>query len=603
MGHRPCLGTRVLHSDGSYGSYNWLTYAQVGEVSGYFGSGLVNLGISANDHIGIYAANRKEWVVSLIGCASQSIVFIPLYDTLGPDATVYIMNHSDISIVCSSGENIPKLLNAKPESPNLSTIICFDKPTEEDVSKANQLSVTLISFEEVIDLGKSNEIPHQPPSPEDLFCIMYTSGTTGVPKGVMIAHSCLACTLSAVRHTSLQLGSDDVHLSYLPLAHIFEMNCCLTALKSGAQIGFWHGETTELIEDIQELRPTILVGVPRVWNRIYDKIQNTIASGGFVKRYMFTKAFSSKQRGIIENGTDESPLWDKLVFSKMAELLGGRCRLIISGAAPLSPQVQEFLRICFCCPVIQGYGLTETSSCGTLAENDDFSFGQVGPPIVACEIKLVDVPDMGYVSSTNPQRGEVCIRGACVFKGYYKMPEKTAEAIDQDNWFHTGDIGQWNPTGTLSIIDRKKNIFKLAQGEYVAAEYLENVFLQSRYVGQIFVYGNSFQSYLVAIIIPDEDVLAMFAQSNNLNGTYEDLCRDESIKRAIFNDLTLVAEENKLKGFEKIKNIYLDHEMWTPENELLTPTMKMKRSVIFKAYEPIIEQLYQEDRLDVSPKL
>jgi len=283
--------------------------------------------------------------------------------------------------------------------------------------------------------------------------------------------------------------------------------------------------------------------------------------------------------------------------------VGGRVRLILSGSAPLSPNVHDFLRVCFCCPVIQGYGLTETTAVLTMQDPNDVTSGHVGMPSVVVEVKLVDVPEMGYTSSTTPQRGEVCARGHSLFKGYYKMPEKTAEVLDRSGWFHTGDIGEWLPNGTLRIIDRKKNIFKLAQGEYVAAEYLETVYLRSPYVMQIFVYGDSFKNFLVAIAVPDPETVLPWAKGQGIKGDITEVCKDKRTKDLVFNSLAKVAQDAKLKGFERIKNIALEPQAWSIENGFLTPTMKVKRNELQKHYKDVVIQLYAEPRLDAKSKL
>jgi len=550
--------------------------------------------LEKGNHIGIYSKNRMEWFIAYLAASIQSYVIVPIYDTLGPDAVKYIANHADLSYIVCSGENYDKLLESAPDCPHLKIVVLMDQPTQKQIDRSNELGLNVVLLESAFNEPR-NTLSPTPPHPDDLFCIMYTSGTTGVPKGVMLTHCNAVSAITCFEHCGINIDEHDIHLSYLPLAHIMEMMILLYTYSRGAQFGFWHGEIKELIDDIQTLRPTILVGVPRVFNRIYDKINAQLSSSSFLKKNLFQYGYNSKITNLKETGNDASPFWNKLIFSKLTQLIGGRVRLILSGSAPLAPNVQDFLRICFCCKVIQGYGLTETCAAATASDINDWKVGHVGPPLVGNEIKLVDVPEMNYISSKKPQKGEVCVRGNTVFKGYYKMADKTEEVIDKDGWFHTGDVGQWNANGTLSIIDRKKNIFKLAQGEYVAAEYLEAVYLRSKFVGQIFVYGNSFKNYLVAIVVPDEEVLIPFARHNNIQGDMVTLCKNEIIKRAIFSDIMSVANSAKLKGFEKIKNIYLEPEPWTTENGILTPTMKVKRNVLQQRYEAVIDQLYNEE--------
>jgi long-chain acyl-CoA synthetase len=285
--------------------------------------------------------------------------------------------------------------------------------------------------------------------------------------------------------------------------------------------------------------------------------------------------------------------WDKILFSKTKARIGGRVRFILSGSAPLDPKLAEFLKICFCCDVLEGYGLTENSAGASITLMNDTQLGHVGAPLPCCEIKLLDVSEMGYSSSNNPPTGEILLRGYNVFKGYYKAPDQTKEALEADGWFHTGDIGRWNPNGTLSIIDRKKNIFKLAQGEYVAVEYLEGVFIRSKYVLQIWVYGNSYKPKLIAFVVPDPDTVLPWAKENGLPENLESLANNEKLKKAIFDDLTQVGQEAKLHGFEYIKAIHLLAEPFSVDNDCMTPTFKLRRAALTKRFQKEIDTMYE----------
>jgi len=298
----------------------------------------------------------------------------------------------------------------------------------------------------------------------------------------------------------------------------------------------------------------------------------------------------------LKNG-GTSPIWDMVLFSQTKAKLGGRVQWILSGSAPLDPKLADFLRTCFCCPVVQGYGLTENLAGATLTDVNDPTVGHVGTPMACNEIKLVDVPEMNYFSTDKPcPRGEICLRGPNLFVGYYKDPEKTAEDLKADGWFHTGDVGRWNPNGTLSIIDRKKNIFKLSQGEYVAAEYLEAVFIRSPYVGQIFVYGDSLNSFLVAIVVPDFEVVKPMAVQLGFPNAdnEEELCKNKKVEEIILKSMTDVGKEAALHGFEFPKTIYLEHQLFSEENNLLTPTFKLRRPNLKEHYQQIVNRLYED---------
>jgi len=282
------------------------------------------------------------------------------------------------------------------------------------------------------------------------------------------------------------------------------------------------------------------------------------------------------------------------LFSKTKARLGGRVRFILSGSAPLDPKLGEFLKICFCCSIIEGYGLTENAAGASISLLEDTQFGHIGPPLPHLEIKLVDVPEMSYSSKNKPQTGEVMLRGGSVFKGYFKDVEKTKEALEADGWFHTGDVGRWNENGTLSIIDRKKNIFKLAQGEYVAVEYLEGVFKRSKYVAQIWVYGSSFQRYLIAFVHPDQETVGLWAKEQGLQGDLKAWCNNSKVNKLILGDLERVAKEGKLHGFEFIKAVTLAPEPFTVEKDLMTPTFKLRRANLVKYYKKEIDEMYEK---------
>jgi len=434
-------------------------------------------------------------------------------------------------------------------------------------------------------------IPLQPPKSTDLASIMYTSGTTGQPKGVMLSHGNIISAIAGFEAQNTSTSAQ-IYLSYLPLAHIMERVSHTSLMLTGSTIGFYSGDIRKLREDFHAIRPTQIVGAPRVYQRIYDTITHTVEHGSPIKRWLFHKAFNSKKRAIALGTT--TPFWDRLVFSKLSEqVFGGKVDAMVSGSAPLSPKVGEFLRVCFTNRVVEGYGLTETTAGCCIQSDKDVRSGTVGPPNPSLEIKLIDVPAMGYTSEDKPfPRGEICIRGGSISSGYFKNKEKTDEVFDSEGWFHTGDIGRINEDGTLSIIDRAKNIFKLSQGEYVAPEYLETVYTRSTFVAQCFIYGDSLQPFLIAIVIPDEEVLKTWAKKNSVGGDLKDLIKNPQVKKVILEDMIHVAKEAKLNGFEVIKNIHLDTELWSSDNGILTPTLKLKRPECKNKYSTVINTLY-----------
>ncbi|NXN20026.1 ACSL5 ligase, partial [Indicator maculatus] len=590
-GNGNCLGYRKPKQP-----YQWLTYKQVLDRAQYLGSGLLQKGCkpSPNHFIGIFAQNRPEWIISEYACYTYSMVAVPLYDTLGQDAIVHIVNQADISIVISDKPEKAKILLENCEqqkTPSLKIIILMDLFDKELKDRGTKVGVEILALQEVEELGKNNIREPVPPKPGDLSVVCFTSGTTGNPKGAMLTHENIVSNAAAVlrlTENTIEITSSDVIISYLPLAHMFERAVQTVAYSCGCKVGFFQGDIKLLTDDMMSLKPTVFPVVPRLLNRVYDKIQSAAKTP--VKRCVLNLAVMMKKAELKQGIVRNDSIWDQLVFKKVQKTMGGRVRIMVTGAAPISPSVLTFLRATLGCQIFEGYGQTECSAGCTFSMPGDFTAGHVGCPLVCNIVKLEDVEEMNYFSSNN--EGEVCIKGPNVFKGYLKEPEKTAEAIDKDGWLHTGDIGKWLPNGTLKIIDRKKNIFKLAQGEYIAPEKIENVYVGSVPVAQVFVHGESLRSCLIGIVVPDPETLPEFAAKLGVKGSYEDICKNLAIKKAILEDMIRLGKEAGLKSFEQVKDLYIHTEMFSIENGLLTPTLKAKRAELAKFFRKEIEALY-----------
>ncbi|XP_078420875.1 long-chain-fatty-acid--CoA ligase 5 isoform X2 [Cetorhinus maximus] len=591
-GNGPCLGYRKPEQP-----YQWLSYKQVSDRAEYLGSGLLHRGCNStpDQYIGVFAQNRPEWIISELACYTYSMAVVPLYDTLGPEAIVYIINKAEISTaICDKPNKANTLLEncEKDLTPNLTTIILMDPFDNALKERGTKCRVDVLSMKEVEDLGRENLRKPIPPKPEDMSLICFTSGTTGNPKGAMLTHGNVLSNSAAffkIIESTFIPRTDDISISYLPLAHMFERVVQTALYCSGSRVGFFQGDIRLLVDDMKMLQPTVFPVVPRLLNRIYDKVQSGAQTP--LKKWLLNFAISNKEaevsRGIIRNDS----LWDKLIFNKVQATMGGRVRVVVTGAAPISPSVLTFLRAALGCQIFEAYGQTECTAGCTISMVGDSTAGHVGAPIPCNIVKLVDVEDMNY-SAANGE-GEVCIKGSNVFKGYLKDPERTAEAIDPDGWLHTGDIGKWLSNGTLKIIDRKKNIFKLAQGEYIAPERIENIYIRSAAVAQIFVHGDSLKSHLVAIVVPDPEVLPGFAASKGFQGSYQELCKNPEVKKVILEDMVKLGKEAGLKSFEQVKDLYLHTEMFSIENGLLTPTLKAKRSELAKYFDSKIDRLYE----------
>ncbi|KAH0890094.1 hypothetical protein HID58_052523 [Brassica napus] len=381
---------------------------------------------------------------------------------------------------------------------------------------------------------------------------------------------------------------EDVYLSFLPLAHILDRMNEEYFFRKGASVGYYHGDLNVLRDDIQELKPTYLAGVPRVFERIHEGIQKALQELNPRRRFIFNALYQHKlswlNRGYSHSKA--SPMADFIAFRKIRDKLGGRIRLLVSGGAPLSCEIEEFLRVTCCCFVVQGYGLTETLGGTALGFPDEMCMlGTVGIPAVYNEIRLEEVAEMGYDPLGEIQAGEICIRGTCLFSGYYKNPELTQEVM-KNGWFHTGDIGEIHPNRVLKIIDRKKNLIKLSQGEYVALENLENIYGQNSVVQDIWVYGDSFKSMLVAVIVPNPETVNRWAKDLGFTKPFEELCSlSELHDEHIILELKSTAEKNKLRKFEYIKAVTVETKPFDVERDLVTATLKNRRNNLLKYYQ------------------
>uniref|UniRef100_A0A8C2FCK1 Long-chain-fatty-acid--CoA ligase n=1 Tax=Cyprinus carpio TaxID=7962 RepID=A0A8C2FCK1_CYPCA len=564
----PCLGSRKPKQP-----YEWLSYSEF---------------VTSFEQIW-----RNLWTISELACYTYSLISVPLYDTLGTEAIGYILEKACIStVVCDVPEKAKLLLDCvSGRQHTVKTLILIENFDADLVSRAQQCGIDIVSLKDT-EVNK----PRIPPQPDDLAIICFTSGTTGNPKGAMLTHRNVVSNSSAfiyVTKPSCPIGPQDVHISYLPLAHMFERVVQGLILVHGARIGYFQGDIRTLMDDLMTLKPTVFPVVPRLLNRMFDKIYGQANSP--LKRRILEFAFRRKENEMKSGIMRRDSVWDKIIFKKVQASVGGHVRMMLTGAAPISATVLTFLRAALGCQFYEGYGQTECTAGSTTTLPGDWTAGHVGAPLPCNDIKLVDVAEMNYYATKG--EGEVCVRGPNVFKGYLKDPEKTKEALDEDGWVHTGDIGRWLPNGTLQIVDRKKHIFKLAQGEYIAPEKIENIYIRSEAVAQTFVHGDSLQACLVAIIVPDPDFLPGWAKKRGIEGSYEELCKNKEVKKAILEDIVKLGKESGLKSFEQVKDIVLHTEMFSVQNGLLTPTLKAKRTDLRKHFRKQIDELYSNIKM------
>jgi long-chain acyl-CoA synthetase len=346
---------------------------------------------------------------------------------------------------------------------------------------------------------------------------------------------------------------NEVYISYLPLAHMLERLVVNTCIINGYSIGYFQGNILKIKEDLAALKPTKFVSVPRLFNKFYSILSSKMnEKTGFTEK-LVKKAVETKLKNLRTKGVVKHNLYDQLVFKKMKAVLGGRVSWMLSGGAPIAGEVLEMLQICFSCKIVEGYGQTETGASGCVTDLKETRSGNIGAPMLCCEVKLVDVAEMNYFSTDmvdgkNVPRGEICMKGPNVMDCYFQQKEKTEETIDKDGWLHTGDVGAIIEGGCVKIIDRMKNLFKMAQGEYVAVEKLENKYIQSPFVSQIFVYGNAYQHYLVAIIVPEQETVIKWADEKEAEQDYEGLCHNTDLKSDILDNMINLGREAKVKS-------------------------------------------------------
>ncbi len=558
------------------------SYRETLDVAARLAVGLRGLGLEPGDRVAILSENRTEWALTDYGCLLARVASVPIYDTLTADQVGYILNDSGSVLVFTSNEaQVDKVKEAARDWDLELRIVTYDGAADPEAGVFAWGDV--LSDPSEVDLEAiRDEVAGL--DPQDVCTILYTSGTTGEPKGVMLTHANLYSNVQACGEV-LPIRVGDITLSFLPLSHVFQRMVDYLLFWRGCALGRAHS-IHQVADDLKVVKPTIQVSVPRLYEKVYNKVMD--ATGLKAKIVAWATAVGSAWADAKLAGREpgglvklQYGLADKLVFSKIREGVGGRLRFFVSGGAPLSPEIAKFFYSAGL-PILEGYGLTETSPVTNVNLPDRVRIGTVGPPVPNTEIRIAD-------------DGEILVRGPQVMKGYYNAPEKTAEVIDEEGWFATGDIGEITEDGCLRITDRKKDLIVTAGGKNVAPQPIENRLKTNPFVEQVVMVGDK-RKFCALLVVPAFEVLERWATAEGIDVHAHDrraLLRDPAVQAHL--ELEILGHiGDDVARYERPKKIALLAEEFTIEDGTLTPTQKVKRRVIQERFADLIDRFYEE---------
>lgn len=618
----------------SLGEYQWHTYEEVLDKVKYVSNGLLGLGLRSDAKVVLFAETRAEWIVSAFACFRVKAPVVTLYSTLGIDALKFGVNQTKSNYLITSADQLVKLSKILNDLGQITHIIAIcDRHTKKKVIEFRKQvadaksELQVFTLDEVEQKGRrmdSEECEKMftEPMKDDLAVIMYTSGSTGSPKGVMISHANMLTSFQGLRSRIGQIEHNECYLSYLPLAHILELELHVSCLFLGIAVAYSSAQTmldnSTAIKagqkgDLRALKPTIVPCVPIILERINKSVSEKLSKTNYFKHALFKRAYEQKLRRFRRGASTR--LLDRILFKSISRaVLGGRVRLIVTGGALLSRDVNEFTQVCFA-PTIQAYGLTETCAAATTQLPNETTSDTCGSVVQCSEIRLRDWPEAGYRNTDRPNpRGEIIIAGDNIALGYYNMPEKTAEDFSVTKagvrQFATGDIGEMLPNGNLKIIDRKKDLVKLAGGEYVSLNKLESLIKLMSFVENVCVVADPYKTFCVALVCPDlkrmkeivkddasvvdsaSDLLAEKSAEKALAKLSALLDANPSVVGRLTKEIHQTLVEHNVDKFEIPTRIKIVKEIWLPDTGLVTDSLKLKRKALQAFYQDEIEKLY-----------
>ncbi|MDZ7820961.1 MAG: long-chain fatty acid--CoA ligase [Candidatus Marinimicrobia bacterium] len=578
-------GDLVRYGEKKGGTWVTLSFREVRDIIEKIALGLHAMGYKHGDRFAILSENCKEWTMTDIACAHLGVISVAVYPTLPENQVQYILENSGAAgVFVSDKEQLEKISNIKKDLPELKHCISLEEGLD-DAAWITSYTDLLKKGEEAKQQGTSSlDDLGKAIGKDDLWTLIYTSGTTGKPKGVMLSHFNV-CSNAQSAMTVIKIPSNTRFLSFLPLSHSFERIVSHGSYYCGS--GVYFAESLDKIADnLKEVKPHYMFSVPRIFEKVYAKIHNQISTASPLKKKIFRWAKevgeSTAKKFLVQNKRPRGiyavnyPLAKSLVFNKINKALGGEFIYAVSGGAPLAEHIGYFFSAAGI-NILEGFGLTETSPVTHVNPPGKIKFGKVGIPIPDVECKIA--PD-----------GEVLIRGFCVMQGYYKNPVETREVIDEDGWFHTGDIGVVDEDGYLKITDRKKNIIVTAAGKNIAPAPIENKMLESKFIEQAVVIGDR-RKYPVALIVPNREELENWAQEHAIvYANYFSLLGNQEVNDLFERELDEF--QLQLARYEKSKKFLLIGEPFSIENEELTPSLKVRRKKVIEHYQKQIDTLY-----------